>query len=552
MSAPLDQLAADVAAFTGSELPRVLDGEAALLPDASVGDEPPYLVGFIGGKDVGKTSLANAIAGLELSRPIGHGEGTNRVIAWCHRAAEPTVRPLLETDAANAHTLSVHEHDPLLRQVLVDLPDIDSKYADHVELTKRMLRHMLFPLWVQSVEKYADQAPQKLLAAVAEGNDPANFVFVLNKADQLVDREGLEAAGELAADYAQRLQRLLDLPEPPDVFLVSAQRPDSYDLPRLREMLGTQKSVADVKRSRSLADQRRATSVLAWVDEQDLPAIAAKAERVREHADDLLAEEVVGPVTERALPMWLDDAATRARIAEPAVARRVRRWPLVNLIDAGATPLIALIRRNLSTHGGHVPDLDADGRPLADKLRASFAVLHEAHTEIGPLYRSQKLWEHNAADLAVADLRRRLSATTETVRNDLRNQKPGGSLLWPFRWLLTLGALLWFPILQPITEVLLRSTDPLSLTQWKEIALLAVSVISSEHLLQSAGFLAIYFVILWGTLRLTHTAAVMRRLSKTDTGLAPAIIHWARDLLSPLDRRSEQARSLLDRAGQLR
>jgi hypothetical protein len=67
-----------------------------------------------------------------------------------------------------------------------------------------MLRHMLFPVWVQSVEKYADLQPQKLLAAVTAGNDPANFLFALNKADQLASADAVE---ELRDDFAARIAR---------------------------------------------------------------------------------------------------------------------------------------------------------------------------------------------------------------------------------------------------------------------------------------------------------------------------------------------------------
>ncbi len=63
-----------------------------------------------------------------------------------------------------------------------------------------MLRQMLFPIWLQSVEKYADQQPQQLLAKVAEGNDPANFIFVLNKADQLAAQ-----AEQVRSDTAFRM-----------------------------------------------------------------------------------------------------------------------------------------------------------------------------------------------------------------------------------------------------------------------------------------------------------------------------------------------------------
>src|SRR3712207_734190 len=114
-----------------------------------------------------------------------------------------------------------------------------------------MLRHMLYPVWVQSVEKYADRQPQEMLARVAAGNAANNFVFCLNKVDQLdgsgsrlqgsggtreqeADGETLSGpAREIREDFAARLARTLSLPSPPDVFMISAIRPDRYDLPRL-------------------------------------------------------------------------------------------------------------------------------------------------------------------------------------------------------------------------------------------------------------------------------------------------------------------------------
>ena len=62
---------------------------------------------------------------------------------------------------------------------------------------------MLFPIWIQSVEKYADIQPQNLLAKVAAGNDPENFLFCLNKADQLPAND---QAQDLREDYARRIR----------------------------------------------------------------------------------------------------------------------------------------------------------------------------------------------------------------------------------------------------------------------------------------------------------------------------------------------------------
>ena len=73
------------------------------------------------------------------------------------------------------YTIVTHDDPALLRQVLLDLPDIDSHWGDHLDVTRQMLRHMLFPIWVQSVEKYADRQPQQMLAKVAAGNAPGEF-----------------------------------------------------------------------------------------------------------------------------------------------------------------------------------------------------------------------------------------------------------------------------------------------------------------------------------------------------------------------------------------
>src|SRR5205814_4463514 len=125
------------------------------------------------------------------------------------------LRDLLEREVPRKYRIHTHHVDSLRQQVLLDLPDIDSLYSDHIEITRRMLRHMLFPIWIQSVEKYADQQPQKLLARVAEGNDPANFVFCLNKVDQLAQRETSGEAEQLRDDYAQRLAGMLRLDDRP-------------------------------------------------------------------------------------------------------------------------------------------------------------------------------------------------------------------------------------------------------------------------------------------------------------------------------------------------
>src|SRR5881227_398601 len=188
MTPALEQLVREAMELTGSDKPTLMEDGAPVLADEvlSDGDDAGfYLVGLIGGKDVGKSALVNALVGKNITPVTSHGAGTEMVIAYAHKSQEQPLRELLEREVSGQYKLVLHDQPNLRRQVLLDLPDIDSKYASHLQVTRAMLRHMLYPVWVSSVEKYADQQPQQMLAKVADGNTPSNFVFVLTKADQL-------------------------------------------------------------------------------------------------------------------------------------------------------------------------------------------------------------------------------------------------------------------------------------------------------------------------------------------------------------------------------
>ena len=460
---------------------------------------------------------------------------------------------MLDEAVPGKYRIVTHANPALARQVLLDLPDIDSKYADHVEVTRRVLRHLLFPVWVQSVEKYADRRPQELLGRVAAGNDPANFLFVLNKADQLIDREGLEAAGELSADYAERLQTALDLEHPPEVFMVSAQRPAQYDLPRLAAILSRQREQDVVERSRSLAVRRQSVTLLEWLDRQDLPARAARAERLAVEAEDVLNDQVGIPLLERALPKLADDPAARALVAEPAVTARLRRWPVVNAIDALLGPVAALARKNLHpTPPGaeSSPDAHLGGRPVARRVQGVFARLQQQHPEIADAYRGRRLWEDLPADTAAAELRERLADALDRRRADATGRFGGalGPLLFPIRWLLTVGALLWFPFAQPLLALGLKTTESWAVLL-RDLGALAVSIFSAGYLLTTLGFLAFYFLGLWAWLRFDATRRVARQLARAGSDDGPSVeaVAWMDELLSPLRDRAERVRELSDR-----
>ena len=97
----------------------------------------PLLVAMLCGPTaVGKSSLINALAGAEISRP-GLGAATSAGVVYVHEEDDPS--RLFEYSEAlgqlgrEAASLVRHDRDELLHKVLVDTPDIDSVVQRHGE-----------------------------------------------------------------------------------------------------------------------------------------------------------------------------------------------------------------------------------------------------------------------------------------------------------------------------------------------------------------------------------------------------------------------------------
>jgi hypothetical protein len=565
MTSEVRDLVDEVAAETGAAPPEVLGEDAPVISldeGLSLHDDTEqslYYVGLIGGKDVGKTSLVNAIAGTVVAQPVGHGEGTRHVLAYCHRDAADDVRRELARIGDRLQVLP-HDADHLRHQVLLDLPDIDSKYEDHVDLTRRMLRHMLYPVWVQSVEKYADARPRQLLLQVAAGNDPENFLFVLSKVDHVIDHEGLDAAGELAEDYGTRLRRALKLTASPEVLLCSAKRPEEYDLPRLRKMLGVERSDQQVEADKGKAQRRQILSIADWVGSQDLAGRAEAAGRLADEAAELLAERAGAPVLEQALPRLEEDAGHRMALAEPAAKAQCRAWPVVGWIDVALAPIVALVRRNLSAADSEAASLErhlADaGQSTAKNVQASFAQLQAAYPAVGRAYERRRLWEAPEAEAAAASLRRKLDAALATQRRQVAERMTPRRIFSPLRWLATVGVAVWFVLVQPLLQIVLPERE----WSWTELATEAVALLSAQQLLASLGLVAVYLLVLWAGVRTRayrKVATWRRRLSRGDAEDAQAspaaqTLAWMDELLAPLQDRHAKLRKLAGRADALR
>ncbi|MGD1276363.1 MAG: GTPase domain-containing protein [Tepidisphaeraceae bacterium] len=543
----IEQLVQETIALTGSPAPPMLQDDWPVLRQPRI-EEPMYLVGLIGGKDVGKSAMVNALVGEKITEESSYGPGTQDVVAYVHQSCQAAAAQLLEREVPGRYRIVTHDQQRLSHQALLDLPDIDSRFADHLQITCKMLRHMLFPVWMQSVEKYADARPQQLLAKVASGNDPKNFLFCLNKVDQLP--AGGAVAPELQEDYARRVASVLSLSTPPRVFMVSAIRPADFDLPELARQLRREKSPQTVAESRQLADRRRQRSLLAWLDEQDLPGRAQRLNRLDQAAGELLAERLGEPIVETATGAMLDDPAYLRLMSDGLFSRRVARWPIVNVLHAALLPLRLVAGGGPSAGAEALVDAHLPSGKVATLIQSAFAQLHQSDPAVASLFGGRKLWDRMDAEAAEGRLRLELIETIHHQRQAILSKYSGKSAIFApaMRLVLTLGALLWFPLIQPIVQTLLTASSPLKTL--RDAAILLVQLLSTTALLKNAVFLLLWYLLLWSLLR-WHTRRRVEKLlwrwrtaPDASLNLTACALQWMDELLEKIHAAARSAAEL--------
>jgi hypothetical protein len=281
-----------------------------------------FVCALAGGTGAGKSSLLNALAGREVSRPGATRPVTDEPVAWVPADAAAELGPLLRWVGVER---VVSHHDPRFTDLcLLDLPDYDSVEARHRATVDQVLPRVDAVCWVLDPEKYNDRVlHEDYLQPLAHHADRA--VFVVNRRDVIGDDRQVAA---LTADLRRRLEADGIAGRP--VFVVSADPPDGVgrgELEALRAWLSERLQAKAVVTERLAADCRQRGVELARRAGLDGP----DANR------PLVGDDARREARRRAV------AAARSAVDVEGVRRACRRRTLAEARAAGSGPLGRLL-----------------------------------------------------------------------------------------------------------------------------------------------------------------------------------------------------------------
>ena len=538
------------------QLARVLHTEPA---DLSLGAENAMvddlvICGIVGGKDVGKTTIINALAGMPISNEGAEvGRGTDRPMVYVHEDVAVVARNRLQMAEIGVEVdIVTHRADAIRNAALLDLPDFDSEFQEHFTMVRRLAPLLDRVLWVQTPRKIGDRLWVEMFDYVIK--DPENIYCVLNKFDELLaddrlngsDGASSHASHEEAAAAFWKSQNdwvsssvassgcHLDRDR---LFLVSAAFSEQnrfvdeiarrWGDPDWSQYADDRPTVATIAEMASREFDRLRKRLLDPVSADQAAAIKkanrsherrTAAERIRKHYNlDQITEQLRGACdpdylqsvySEAAGPTYGRDVAahlaTQVRrdtaLADELLERRVEHWPLLRLVYWPLGFLSRMVGSRLTGRGRRTETVVGepfriDGRPLADRIGLMRSRLLADHTAIASDLKLENEMPKDSylAGRVEAATSRLIPEFEDHLLDGIRTRDRRPSIIGKMMlWLIAL----WFPILQPVLEGGLEMY-----LQDGRFAIVhglyrIVSAFSAVHLLTGLAVVVIVFVAL--------------------------------------------------------
>lgn len=147
------------------------------------------VVGFFGATGSGKSSLFNAVSGVEIATAAARRPTTSEPLAgiWGAEGSDALLDWLQVRSRHHAAAVPGFA-DETTGLILLDLPDFDSTRAENREIVQRMVGLVDVLVWVLDPQKYADAAVHNDFLAPLASHSAVTLV-VLNQVDRLPEHE---------------------------------------------------------------------------------------------------------------------------------------------------------------------------------------------------------------------------------------------------------------------------------------------------------------------------------------------------------------------------
>lgn len=462
------------------------------------GSDTLFLYGILGGKDVGKTSLINQLAGESISLDTNLlDEGTRTGVAYCHEKDRESLARRLNMDRDMVMEYVTHNRDELKNVVLIDFPDFDSRFAAHLDYVHQLAPHLQGILWLTTPRKYADHELFDQLERVAQSHE--NYYIVLNKVDQIEKQASSEEIQQEVLGLLNRACQRRGIPSipPQRFFMVSAQQPNRFEFGDLHARLIRPHSPEEIARAKAWNLQSEFEKNIHRLREhygvQDrLREVEAALDQVQTGLETAFPEAYFQRVQQRVLAM---DSIQR-RIGTGVFQQRIEHWPILRSLFYPLSGLVSFIggrmafRPNPEEWAQAPRDLlRYDGQTVWSRLESIRADLETEYPNLAEVLQ----WQDDPREEIDQQFNRCLFLYEERVVERIaKNYSPPGAMKRSLAYV----PLVWFPFLQPVLLNWAQPGEEASLLGGiGEFFTLLISLLGAGALLESLVFLIVFYLV---------------------------------------------------------